>query len=67
LIEPRAASLLVVDPADPVELSYVLRFVLERYVATHGNTPITQIEILGALEATKAEAYLMPSKLPGAH
>jgi hypothetical protein len=56
----------VPDPQDAVELSYCLRLIVERYVETHGNTPGTQIEVLGAIEAARHDAYLMPSKLPGA-
>ena len=60
-------ALAIPDPGDAVELSYALRLIIERYVATHGNTPITQIEVLGAVDAARADVYLMPSKLPGAH
>lgn len=56
----------VPDPHDPVELSFAIRLVIERYVATHGNNPATQIDVLGAIDAARIEAYFMPSKLPGA-
>lgn len=59
-------GILLPDPADPVELSYAIKFLIDRYVETHGNTPLTQIEILGAVDAARVEVYLMPSKLPGA-
>jgi hypothetical protein len=59
-------GVLVPDPGDAVELSYCLRLIVERYVTTHGNNPATQIEVLGAIEAARHDAYLMPSKLPGA-
>jgi hypothetical protein len=55
------------DPHDPVELSFAIRLVIERYVATRGNNPLTQIEVLGAVDAARVDVYLMPSKLPGAH
>lgn len=59
-------AIAVPDPGDAVELSYALRLIIERYVATHGNNPLTQIEVLGAIDAARVEVYFMPSKLPGA-
>lgn len=59
-------AIAVPDPGDAVELSYALRVIIERYVATHGNTPATQIDVLGAIDAARVDVYFMPSKLPGA-
>jgi hypothetical protein len=60
-IDPaRAAFVDQNGPGDPVELSYVLGTIIAAYVKRHGNKPETQIAVLGAIEAARAEVYFRP-------
>lgn len=61
--ESRKAIVLIEGPTTPVELSFLFSHFIQHYVRKNGNTPLTHVEVLGALEHAKAAVSFTPGKL----
>jgi hypothetical protein len=63
ITEGRKAIVLIEGPTTPVELSFLFSHFIQHYVRKNGNTPLTHVEVLGALEHAKAAVAHHPGNL----
>jgi len=61
VIDPHRQHIVLLEGAGtPTELAFLISFHVQKYVERHGNNPVIQVEVLGAIEHAKIAALYNP-------